>query len=172
MKRNEIILYTSTICIITWYIILYFCRYKFIYPFRFSITLFLFILPMIFILYHAFIKIKYFKQINYNKKREKEDILSALAREKDLANIIPVIIFGFGYLIQNGLLDHKVSKLIIPFLIMSLLLGTVIPYALIYNSFIHCSNEKILISEIILFSSEACALTILIACCMVTFFRV
>lgn len=114
---------------------------------------------------------EYFEQIK-DLKKEKKQILEALNREKDLANIIPVIIFGFGFLIMNDIVRKKISKLVIPFLIMSLLLGTVVPYTVIYNSFDNCSNEKILISEIVLFSSEAVALSMLISCCIMTFFMV
>lgn len=171
MERTNIIITTTIMCIILWYFILYLCRNKFIYPIPSNIVSLLFILPVIFIIYHGITEMEYFKQIK-DLEKEKKQILEAFNREKDLANIIPVIIFGFGFLIMNNMVRKKISKLVIPFLIMSLLLGTVVPYTVIYNSFDNCSNEKILISEIVLFSSEAVALSMLISCCIMTFFMV
>ena len=170
MNRDKTVLNTSIVSIILWYTILYLCRFKLIYPVTPFVTAVLFILPTIFIIYHGVIEMDYLKK-NKNDKKEKEDILLALAREKDLANIIPVIIFGFGHLIMLKIVKPKISKLIIPFLVMSLLLGTVIPYVFIYNSFKNCSNRKLLITEILLFASESAALTILIACCITAFLK-
>lgn len=170
MNRDNIVLNTSIISIILWYIILYLYRSKLLYTVPPLVGVFLFILPTIFILYHGIVEMDYLKKIEH--EQEREDILLALSREKDLANIIPVIIFGFGFLISKNIVNNKAKKIIVQFLVISLLMGTIVPYVFIYNSFKNCSNTKLLMSEILLFSSESAALTILISCCIITFLNI
>ncbi len=170
MDRNSIIFNTSFICIFMWFIILYVFKSRLIKPLKFTGITLLILFPIICIVYHGIIEMQYDEEVD--KDKEKEKIISNMKRENNLANIIPVIIFGYGYLIKNGIVNPKISNIVIPFLVASLLLGTVIPYIIVYNSFDDCSIQKLLASEIIMFSSETASLALLFTCCFITMIRV
>ena len=169
-SRNTIIFNTSLICIFIWLIVLYIFKSRLMKPLKFTGMTLLILFPILCIIYHGIIEMKYGQDVD--KDKEKKTIIKNMKRENNLANIIPVIIFGYGYLIKNGIVNPRLSNIVIPFLVASLLLGTVIPYIIVYNSFNDCSIQKLLTTEIIMFSSETASLALLFACCFITMIRV
>ena len=123
-------------------------------------------------LYHSYVKsINFNSSIPISKEEEKKKILDDMDKEKELANIVPVIVFGLGFLFNSYIINKKSINLTVPFLLLSLLFGTIIPYIIMYNSFTDSNITKLLISETFLFSSESFSFTLLLSCVLIPYFH-
>jgi hypothetical protein len=127
-------------------------------------------LPVVGIMYHAFIKIRELDRADYREEDSRVKIVNEMKEEKNLANVIPVIVFGVGVLLNTQLVSKDIVRATIPLLLLSLLLGTLIPYIIMYNSFDDSNITKLLVSEVVLFSSESFAFAILILCVLIPYF--
>jgi hypothetical protein len=164
---------TSLVSIILWFIILFYSNNKIINnEHHFMLNVITITLPIILITYHAYVKFKALDYFNLKDDERKEKILKHMEQEKNLANIIPVIVFGLGFLLNSIIIKNKTTSLIVPYLLLALLLGTVIPYLIMYNSFIDSNIIKLLISETLLFSSESFSFTLLISCLIIPYLQI
>lgn len=107
--------------------------------------------------------------MKFTEKQEKKKIIKNMVKENNLVNIVPVIVFGLGFLLRSIIVNDEAIKLTIPYLLLALLLGTIIPYIIMYNNFENCDLSKLIISETLLFSSEACSFSLLISCALIPY---
>ena len=71
-----------------------------------------------------------------------------------MAKLIPVAIFGFAMLLSR-VKDKKLIDIAFPYLVLGLFLGTIIPLNILQINFVNSSLEKLILSEVIDFGSEA-----------------
>jgi hypothetical protein len=124
--------------------------YKFIpYEiFRLSIA-FIIIIPLILYSYYIFYQIFSIRQ---HKSYEEllEETKYEIKKEEKISEIIPVILFGIGIIyanIQKITKKKKLLKIVAPFLIFSLIFGTVITNMISYLILDHYDLHTILISS-------------------------
>ena len=87
----------------------------------------------------------------------------------DISKIIPSTVFGLGLLFSSGKLDIKLLKVTTPYLLLSILFGTIIPYFIIHNNFKNTNLKQLIISKTLLYISETLAFTFLIPSIIIPF---
>lgn len=167
--HKNIAIYTSGSCIVIWIILLIISQNKKYHNSFNYFNIIIYSLPIFFIVYHVTIKHKAISDPTYDEDKIKKVILEEM-EDKQLANVIPPIVFGVGILLNATSLKKYISRATIPYLLLSLLLGTIIPYIIMYNTFEETNLTKLLISEIVLFSSESFAFSLLLSCVLIPFF--
>ncbi len=160
-KRYEIIVALTTVAmVLAWFVVLYLFRSKLIhsqYKLVASVTA---LIPIVFILYHGVHRYNLIKDAR-DLQEEKKKIRAEMEAEQALAKVIPVLIFGLGIVLER--FDKKYLGIAIPFLLLALLFGTVIPYMIIYVNFEESHIYKLLASETVQYSSEAYSFGLLLS---------
>ena len=108
------------------------------------------------------------KHIYYILTADPNDKKMYLTLEKKwdtkLSKIIPVIIFGLGLLLSRHKIFSKELKNIVPYLLLSLILGTLTPFILVFiDSSVFLNNKKNFLDNFI-----SLAFKQIIFCCIVT----
>ena len=81
--------------------------------------------------------------------------MEKIKKEQDLPELIPVAVFGLALLLGN--VSSELLKIVSPFLLLSIPFGTIIPFFVLFINAQDSSIEKLIVSEVIQFCSEAVA---------------
>ena len=117
-------------------------------------------------IYHLMIMYKSFDNSNFYME-EKKMIMDKIKKELNLAELIPVAVFGLALLLGN--VGKDLLKIVSPFLLLSIAFGTIIPFFVLFINAQDSSIEKLIVSEVIQFCSEAVAFGNLIPVIFVPF---
>lgn len=162
-KHRSIALKVTILFIIFWLIVIYFTKNHILVNNYVTIIL---LLPIVIMIYHFIIMNKSLKDAK-SYREEKKMILQKIKQEQELAELIPVAVFGLSLLL--GRVSNKLLKLVTPFLLLSIAFGTIIPFFVLFINAQDSSIEKLIVSEVIQFSSEAVAFGNLIPVIFVPF---
>ena len=168
MKINNIINLSGVFCIVFWLILIIIFKKKLLNNNYKILSGFMIILPILLIIINLF-RIDNIKKLEINKETFKnltksdtksntksntkpdKKIETILYSEKNLSSVIPTITFGLASLLKGS----KYLNILTPYLLLSILFGTIIPY-FIYNLNIKTINinknfksYKLSVSEII-----------------------
>ena len=164
--HKQLVLIITILFIIMWMIILYIFQKQLLdYRYKFISTITV-ILPIVFMIYHMYIQNQIINE-STSFSVESTRILTKIYSENRFAKIIPVIIFGMGILLSR--FDTKYLRISMPFLILSLLFGTIIPFIIEHINFKQSSIDQILFFEIVEFCSESYAYSLLISSVLLPF---
>lgn len=132
------------------------------------------IFPLLIYSYYIFYEIHSTRQgISY--KQLLEEVNLEIKKEEKIAGIIPVILFGIGIVYSN---IEKVSKksnmlkLVAPYLIFSLLFGTIIPNIISYLVFDHNNLHRLLVASDVDFISVSLSFGLMITTLLMPFFTI
>jgi len=109
------------------------------------------LIPPVVIIYHAFSQYVLVEKSNY-KEEEALHILESMEKEKDFAKIIPSVVFGLGILLSGF---AKEIYLMLPYFILVIIFGTLVPYFVLFLNFADNNVVKLIISEVLEYSSES-----------------
>ena len=132
------------------------------------------IFPLLIYSYYIFYEIHSIREgETYEKLLEEANL--EIEKEEKIAGIIPVILFGIGVVYSN---IEKVSKktnilkLAAPYLIFSLLFGTIIPNIVSYLVFDHNNLHRVLIASDMDFVSVSLSFGLMITTLLMPFFTI
>jgi hypothetical protein len=116
--------------------------------FRLSIiTIILF--PLVLYTYYIFYQIKQVRE-NVSYKRLIEESRAEVEQENKISTTIPVILFGIGIVygnLQKVTKQKNLLKIVAPYLLFSLLFGTIVPNIISYLIFDHNELERLLVAS-------------------------
>ena len=164
--HKRLIWIITIILVILWLLMLYAFRSHLIYWNHLTITYLTILIPILFMIYHSFI---WGKIIDDSKTRECEidNIMYSIKSENRLTRIVPVIMFGLGVLLSR--FDKHILRKTIPFLLLGLLFGSLIPLTLEHISFKQSNVYKLIVTETIDYCSESYSYGLLIAGILLSF---
>ena len=149
-------LYASTIVVlILWYILLYSARHILLKKKYIFIDYLLFILPLLLVMNHLFNMHNHI--INNNDIVLEENIKDDLKKEIGYAQVVPIIIFGLGVFLPS-----KFKYLVLPYLLLALIFGTIIPF--IIMKLVENSNslELLILKDSMEYCSQSFSFTLII----------
>ena len=149
-------LYTSTIVIlILWYILLYSARHILLKKKYIFIDNILFIFPLILVMNHLYNMHNHI--INNNDDILEENIRDDLNKEMGYAQVVPIIIFGLGVFLPS-----KFKYLVLPYLLLALIFGTIIPFIIIKLGENSNSLELLILKDSMEYSSQSFSFTLIL----------
>jgi FtsH-binding integral membrane protein len=132
------------------------------------------VLPLILYSYYIFYQIK-----NIREHKSYEDLLKEaereLQKEEKISEIIPVILFGVAIVysnIQKITKKQGLLKIIAPYLIFSLLFGTIVPNIVSYLILDHHDLHRVLIASDIDFVAVSIAFGLMITSLLLPFLTI
>ena len=150
-KHKSIALKVTILFIIFWLLVIYLCKDLISIN---NYVLIILLSPIIIMIYHLIIMNKSVEK-SKSYKEEKKMIMEKIKKEQDLAELIPVAVFGLALLLGN--VGSDLLKIVSPFLLLSIAFGTIIPFFVLFINAQDSSIEKLIVSEVIQFCSEAVA---------------
>ena len=149
-------LYTSTIVVlILWYILLYSTRHILLKKKYIFIDYLLFILPLLLVMNHLYNMHNHI--INNNDIVLEENIKDDLKKEMGYAQVVPIIIFGLGVFLPS-----KFKYLVLPYLLLSLIFGTIIPFIIMKLGENSNSLELLILKDSMEYCSQSFSFTLII----------
>ena len=158
-KYYKSILYIiNIILVLAWVLILKFTK-NLIKGKQLWLDILIYLLPILFIIYHINIQLAI---LNKSKsiKEERNKISKLLKKDLAVAKTIPIMIFGIGIILSKANKEYILISL--PYLLLALIFGTVIPFVISMISFKESNLTKLIISENVFSSSESFSFALLI----------
>ena len=109
------------------------------------------LVPPFIIIYHLFAQYMLVESSVYVEE-EALHIIESMEKEKDFAKIIPSVVFGLGILLSGF---AKGIYLMLPYFILVIIFGTLLPYFVLFINFSDNNVVKLIISEVLEYSSES-----------------
>lgn len=151
------------------------CYFRHIMPLKvfYTSVFFVVLFPLVMYSYYIFYEIEDVRQyISYEKIME--EARYEIEREEKISGVIPVILFGVGIVYSNIQKQSKAKvdllQLSSPYLLFSLMFGTVVPNIISYLIFDNHNIHRILIASDFNFISVSIAFGLMIVSLLVPFF--
>lgn len=149
-------LYTSTIVVlILWYILLYTAKHILLKKKYVFIDYILYIFPFILVINHLYNM--HVHIVNNNDDILEENIRDDLKKEMGYAQVIPIIIFGLGVFLPS-----KFKYVVLPYLLLALIFGTIIPFIIIKLGENSNSLELLILKDSMEYSSQSFSFTLIL----------
>lgn len=107
------------------------------------------VFPLVLYTYYIFYEIKQVREnVSYNRLLEESQ--EEVKQESKVSTLIPVILFGIGIVygnLQKVTKQKNLLKIVAPYLLFSLLFGTVVPNIISYLIFDHNELERLLVAS-------------------------
>lgn len=156
-SNNKLLyLYTSTVVIlILWYILLYTAKHILLKKKYIFIDYILYIFPFILVMNHLYHMHNHI--VNNNDDILEENIRDDLKKEMGYAQVVPIIIFGLGVFLPS-----KFKYLVLPYLLLALIFGTIIPFIIIKLGENSNSLELLILKDSMEYSSQSFSFTLIL----------
>ena len=156
LNNKLLYLYTSTIVVvILWYVLLHSARHILLKRKYIFIDYILYLFPLILIINHLYNMHEHI--INNKDDVLEENIKDDLKKEMGYAQVVPIIIFGLGVFLPN-----KFKDMILPYLLLALIFGTIIPFIIIKLGENSNSIELLILKDSMEYCSQSFSFTLII----------
>ena len=156
LNNKLLYLYTSTIVVvILWYVLLHSARHILLKRKYIFIDYILYLFPLILIINHLYNM--HVHIINNKDDVLEENIKDDLKKELGYAQVVPIIIFGLGVFLPN-----KFKGMILPYLLLALIFGTIIPFIIIKLGENSNSLELLILKDSMEYCSQSFSFTLII----------
>ena len=152
-RKHEIILVVSSLAMTFVWLIIILVLAKFTLTNNTLLNVMFVIVPPLAIIYHGFTQY-YLVEESETVEEESHHIIEEMENEKEFAKIIPSVVFGLGILLSSF---NEHIYLMLPYLVLVIIFGTLIPYFALFVNFTDSNIMKLIISETIEYSSESFA---------------
>lgn len=156
LNNKLLYLYTSTIVvIILWYVLLHSAKHILLKRKYIFIDYILYIFPLILVINHLYNMREHI--INNKDDVLEENIKDDLKKEMGYAQVVPIIIFGLGVF-----LPAKFKNLVLPYLLLALIFGTIIPFIIIKLGENSNSLELLILKDSMEYCSQSFSFTLIL----------